>query len=50
MILISSHLIAYLNRNEKASLWIDRALGSLLILLGLKLATSNQGNELGIDL
>lgn len=41
MILISSRLINYLNKNEKVSLWIDRGLGSLLVLLGLKLATTN---------
>ncbi|MEL6561890.1 MAG: LysE family translocator [Bacteroidota bacterium] len=41
MILISSKFIKYLNKNEKVSLWIDRGLGSLLILLGLKLATTN---------
>ena len=41
MILISGKLITYLNKNERVSLWLDRTLGSLLILLGLKLATTN---------
>ena len=41
MILISSKFITYLNKNEKVSLWIDRGLGSLLVLLGVKLATTN---------
>lgn len=41
MILISGKLITYLNKNEKVSVWIDRGLGSLLVLLGLKLATTN---------
>jgi threonine/homoserine/homoserine lactone efflux protein len=41
MIFISSKLITYLNKNKSVSLWIDRGLGSLLILLGVKLATTN---------
>ena len=41
IVLISDKLISYLNRNENASRWIDRGLGSLLILLGLKLAITD---------
>ncbi|MEO1254336.1 MAG: LysE family translocator [Bacteroidota bacterium] len=42
MVLVSSKLITYLNKNKKTSLWIDRGLGSILILLGLKLAASDK--------
>lgn len=41
MIYASSKLMTYLNKNKSVSLWIDRGLGSLLILLGLKLATTD---------
>jgi len=42
VIFISSKLLKYLNQNPKVSIWMDRSLGSLLILLGLKLATSSR--------
>lgn len=41
MIYVSSKLMTYLNKNKSVSLWIDRGLGSLLILLGLKLAITD---------
>ena len=41
MIFVSSKLISYLNHNKKVALWMDRSLGGLLVLLGVKLATSS---------
>lgn len=40
MVFMSGKLITYLNKNKSVSLWMDRGLGSLLVLLGVKLATT----------
>lgn len=41
LVLIGGKLTGYLNRNRQVSRWMDRALGALLIGLGIKLATSD---------
>ncbi len=40
LVLIGAKLTGYLNRNRKVSRWMNRALGALLIGLGIKLSTS----------
>jgi len=41
LILLSSKLTGLLNNNKKISLWIERVFGTVLITLGIKLATSS---------
>jgi len=41
IIFISNRLITYLSHNKRVSLWMDRGLGAILILLGIKLATAD---------
>jgi len=42
LVLVGSRLISSLKSNRKIGLWMDRSLGSLLILLGIRLALSKK--------